>query len=257
MVKNLSFINDSVKTFYSKIQVKVQEDLKENIVPYQYLEFYDFFEKFKSNLKEDSKIIDVGCGYLGGFLPEINKHNFYNLYATDINPDTIKNVKEKYKFINIKQGDCTKLDYDNNEFDFVICYGVIHHTHDYKACLKELSRILKPGGKLFLGVYSFDNCIFEYIVRCIRVLGKIIKFEVMFNIAKRFPLFNRFYMDHAYVPVLYLINRKEIIDSSLNSNLIVDKEFPSRSDFFQKIPILGKIISGNGLLRIFIFDKNK
>ena len=116
---------------------------------------------------------------------------------------------------------------------------------------KSIASILKPGGKLFLGVYSFDNCIFEYIVRCIRVLGKIIKFEVMFNIAKRFPLFNRFYMDHAYVPVLYLINRKEIIDSSLNSNLIVDKEFPSRSDFFQKIPILGKIISGNGLLRIF------
>ena len=47
MAKNLSFTDDSVKTFYSKIQVKVQEDLKENIVPYQYLEFYDFFEKVR------------------------------------------------------------------------------------------------------------------------------------------------------------------------------------------------------------------
>ena len=78
MAKNLSFIDDSVKTFYSKIQVKVQEDLKENIVPYQYLEFYDFFEKLKSNQKEISKFINVGCGYLGGFLPKFNNNNFNN-----------------------------------------------------------------------------------------------------------------------------------------------------------------------------------
>tara|TARA_S200000501_G_C20853206_1_gene756583 strand:- start:149 stop:925 length:777 start_codon:yes stop_codon:yes gene_type:complete len=256
MAKNLSFPNnESVSNFYSKIQIKVQEDLKENIIPYQYKEFYDFFKKFKSELNLDAKIADIGCGYLGGFLPEIKKYNFNNLFATDLNPDTVKNIKEKYNFINISQGDCTKLNYRDNEFDFLICYGVIHHTHDYQACLKELSRILKPGQKLFLGVYSFDNCLFEYIVRFIRLLGKFAKFDFMFNVAKRIPLFNRFYMDHAYVPVLYLINRKEIIETSLKNNLHLIQEFASRSDFFQKIPFLGRMISGNGLLRIFIFQK--
>ena len=256
MTKNLSFPNnESVSNFYSKIQIKVQEDLNENIVPYQYKEFYDFFEEFKSSLNSNSKIADIGCGYLGGFLPEIKKHDFNNLFATDLNPDTVENIKKRYNFINISQGDCTKLDYQDNEFEFVICYGVIHHTHDYKSCLKELSRILKPGQKLFLGVYSFDNSLFEYIVRLIRILGKIIKFDLMFKIAKKIPLFNRFYMDHAYVPVLYLINRKEIINTSAENDLQLIKEFPSRSDFFQKIPFLGKIMSGNGLLRIFIFQK--
>lgn len=256
MAKNLSFPNnESVSNFYSKIQKKVQDDLKEDIVPYQYQEFYDFFKEFKSELNSNSKIADIGCGYLGGFLPEIKKHNFNNLFATDLNPDTVKNIKERYNFIEISQGDCTKLNYKDNEFDFVICYGVIHHTHDYQACLKELSRILKPGQKLFLGVYSFDNCLFEYIVRLIRMIGKIIKFDLMFNIAKKIPLFNRFYMDHAYVPVLYLINKKEIIKNSSKCKLRLIRDFPSRSDFFQKIPFLGKIISGNGLLRIFIFQK--
>jgi hypothetical protein len=87
------------------------------------------------------------------------------------------------------------------------------------------------------------------------MIGKIIKFDLMFNIAKKIPLFNRFYMDHAYVPVLYLINKKEIIKNSSKCKLRLIQDFPSRSDFFQKIPFLGKIISGNGLLRIFIFQK--
>jgi hypothetical protein len=52
MAKNLSFPNnESVSNFYSKIQKKVQDDLKEDIVPYQYQEFYDFFKEFKNLVK--------------------------------------------------------------------------------------------------------------------------------------------------------------------------------------------------------------
>jgi SAM-dependent methyltransferase len=41
--------------------------------------------------------------------------------------------------------------------DLVVSYGVIHHTPDPIKSFCELARILKPGGRLLLGVYNWDN----------------------------------------------------------------------------------------------------
>ncbi len=41
--------------------------------------------------------------------------------------------------------------------DMVVSYGVIHHTPDPLRCFSELARILKPGGKLLLNVYNWEN----------------------------------------------------------------------------------------------------
>jgi SAM-dependent methyltransferase len=42
----------------------------------------------------------------------------------------------------------------DNTFDFVWSAGVIHHTLDFDKALNELTRVLKPKGKLFLLVYG-------------------------------------------------------------------------------------------------------
>ena len=121
--------------------------------------------------------------------------------------------------------------------------------------IKELSRVLKKNGTLFLGVYAFYNSIFEYLIRFFRIMGGIIRYNIFNKIAKIWPLFNRFFMDHTYVPILYLINRKIIINKAKKFGLKKVEDFPSETDFFQKIPIVGKIFSGDGLLRIYIFRK--
>lgn len=41
--------------------------------------------------------------------------------------------------------------------DLVVSYGVIHHTPDPLRCFMELSRILKPGGRMLFNVYNWDN----------------------------------------------------------------------------------------------------
>ena len=257
MIKNLSFEKkNSVGNFYTKIQKIAEKDTNKKLIPYQYKEFDEIFKKkLKKKIKKNFKIIDVGCGFFGGFLPFIYKENYKNLHACDINDNTIKNIKKKYKFINISKGSCLKLPYKKNSFDFVICYGVIHHTHNYSLALKELSRILKKNGTLFLGVYAFYGSLFEYLVRIFRWMGKKIDYKYFEIIAKKWPLFNRFFMDHTYVPILYLIHRKKIIRKAYKAKLFKYEEFSSKTDFFQKIPILNKLISGDGLLRIYLFRK--
>jgi SAM-dependent methyltransferase len=47
----------------------------------------------------------------------------------------------------------------HNEFDYVICTGVIHHNADPQAALAKLSRAVKPDGLLQLMVYNYYHCI--------------------------------------------------------------------------------------------------
>jgi len=46
------------------------------------------------------------------------------------------------------------LPFDDESFDFVCCSGVLHHTTDAEKGLDELTRVLPPGGKLYLLLYG-------------------------------------------------------------------------------------------------------
>lgn len=48
--------------------------------------------------------------------------------------------------------DARKLDYDDNFFDVIICIHVMEHIKEDKLALKELYRVLKPGGFAILQV---------------------------------------------------------------------------------------------------------
>ncbi len=50
----------------------------------------------------------------------------------------------------VKQGDITALQFPDNTFDLLICSHVLEHVNDDRTAMKELYRVLKPGGTGFL-----------------------------------------------------------------------------------------------------------
>jgi ubiquinone/menaquinone biosynthesis C-methylase UbiE len=54
---------------------------------------------------------------------------------------------------NILQMDAEKLKFPDSAFDFVWSWGVIHHSANTREVLKEIHRVLKPGGKAIIMVY--------------------------------------------------------------------------------------------------------
>ena len=50
------------------------------------------------------------------------------------------------------QGDVFKLPFSNDHFDRVICAEVMEHVHDYPAAIRELARVLCPGGTMGLTI---------------------------------------------------------------------------------------------------------
>ncbi len=55
----------------------------------------------------------------------------------------------------------TELHFADGEFDFVSSQGVLHHTSDPAAILRELHRVLRPGGTGSIMVYNRDSVWFH------------------------------------------------------------------------------------------------
>jgi ubiquinone/menaquinone biosynthesis C-methylase UbiE len=103
-------------------------------------------KSFVESVRKDSTICDVGCG------------NGKNQFRKDIKWTSCDNSVEMCKIVNDAQlCDCTSLPYKNEEFDHAICIAVIHHLASHERRLKavkEIYRILKPGGKALISVWA-------------------------------------------------------------------------------------------------------
>lgn len=76
-------------------------------------------------------------------------------YGFDISSYLVSRTKKNFarsglkgKFINC---DIRQIKFDDNSFDFVYSMGTIEHIQDYDQALKEIYRVLKPGGIAIIG----------------------------------------------------------------------------------------------------------
>ena len=63
-----------------------------------------------------------------------------------------KLAKKKIRTKNIEYSvmDATNLSFKNNFVDAVFDFGIIHHIPDWKKCIKEVHRVLKPNGEFLI-----------------------------------------------------------------------------------------------------------
>ncbi|HST18003.1 MAG TPA: methyltransferase domain-containing protein [Gaiellaceae bacterium] len=59
--------------------------------------------------------------------------------------------------VTLAQADLFALPFRPESFDFVMSWGVLHHTHDTKAAFDQLVPLVKPGGTLFVMVYELES----------------------------------------------------------------------------------------------------
>lgn len=118
-----------------------------------YAEKIDLIERYLQRLKnKDSLVLDLGANTGGE--AEVLVTRGYKIVATDINEIALSfsNIRSK-KFRSVSPiyiaADAHRLPFEDNTFQFVIAFEVLHHFENLQLVLSELSRVLKPGGMLF------------------------------------------------------------------------------------------------------------
>jgi SAM-dependent methyltransferase len=120
------------------------------------------------------RLLDVGCGLghlLSGVDPKWERHGIeISEYAAE--KATAHGI--------IFHGDLEGANYPDRFFDVVTLYHVIEHMEDPERELREIKRVLKPGGWFIVGTPNFDSA-------CARRFGE--KFRLL-NDATHISLFS-------------------------------------------------------------------
>lgn len=102
-------------------------------------------------VKEGELAADIGAGT--GFVTEGLLQKGLKVIAVDRSDEMLDQMKQKFK--NYEELDCRKgeaehLPIDDDTVDYAMANMYLHHVEDPSAAIKEMVRILKPGGKLVI-----------------------------------------------------------------------------------------------------------
>ena len=135
-------------------------DRKINYGGYKYIEnrWLPMIKKLKNfyKLKDDCKILDIGCGK-GYFLFDFKKFMpKADVYGLDISKYAIENCKDEIRD-RIILGNANNLPWEDNYFDLVISIMSLHclHAFDLLKSLQEMERVSKNSK--YLCVESYRN----------------------------------------------------------------------------------------------------
>jgi SAM-dependent methyltransferase len=100
-------------------------------------------------------VLEAGCG--GGQHTSFMAPIARSVTAVDLNTAEIARERNK-AFANVRfvAGDIASLDL-GEQFDIVVCIGVIHHTDDPDRTFENLFRHLRPGGRMVIWTYSAEG----------------------------------------------------------------------------------------------------
>lgn len=76
-----------------------------------------------------------------------------SLTVTDVDPVMVESARrrlDRFDRVIVRQADVKELPFADGSFDAVTCYLMLHHVVEWRAGLREVHRVLRPGG-LFVG----------------------------------------------------------------------------------------------------------
>jgi 2-polyprenyl-6-hydroxyphenyl methylase / 3-demethylubiquinone-9 3-methyltransferase len=114
------------------------------------------------------KILEVGCG--GGLICEQLAQRGADMVGIDPSQGALDTAathaqeRELSQHIHYQHGYAESLPFADGSFSAIVCFDVLEHVRDLKATIKEIARVLAPGG-----VFVFDTINRTLIARAVLI----------------------------------------------------------------------------------------
>lgn len=117
------------------------------------------FKEFAKYVRKDARILDVGCGY-GRTLEQLYQNGYKNLIGIDFSEKMIQRGKKQYLYLDLRVKLQDNIELKSESCDAVILFAVltcIINNQEQLKLLKDIERVLKPGGILYINDFLLNT----------------------------------------------------------------------------------------------------
>jgi ubiquinone/menaquinone biosynthesis C-methylase UbiE len=122
---------------------------------------------------KDMRVLEIGCG-LGTDGAQFAKAGA-DYTGVDLTQAAVELAQKRFELFHLpgafRTADAEQLDFPDNSFDLVYSHGVLHHTPDTAGAVKEVHRVLKPGGRAEVMLYHRDSYNYRVNISLLRRAG--------------------------------------------------------------------------------------
>jgi SAM-dependent methyltransferase len=119
------------------------------------------------------QVLEVGCGLGTDGAQFANAGADYT--GIDLTEAAVDLARRRFELFNLggtfRVADAERLDFPDNSFDLVYSHGVLHHTPDTAAAIREIHRVLRPGGRAVIMLYHRDSYNYRVNISLLRRAG--------------------------------------------------------------------------------------
>ena len=102
--------------------------------------------------RRDLRMIDCGCGT--GYNLTTLLQPYGRAFAFDMTPNALRRARASGR--PLARADMEHIPFRSGSFDLATSFDVMHSVTDDRAALREMSRVLKPGGYVVMNVTALD-----------------------------------------------------------------------------------------------------
>lgn len=160
--------NDETQTYWTEHNVTLHHSFNSPEASLEYFswrndQYFNYIELMPVSGQDGKVVLDYGCGPGHDLVGFGTFSRPSRLIGADISTSSLGEAKARLAihgidadFIQIDPSN-TSLPLESNSVDHIHSSGVLHHTPDPVRILRELHRILKPGGTMNVMVYNYDS----------------------------------------------------------------------------------------------------
>jgi len=119
------------------------------------------------------RVLEIGCGMGTDGAQFAAAGADYT--GVDLTEAAIELARKRFEVSGLKGeflvADAEKLDFADEVFDVVYSHGVLHHTPDIEGAIREIHRVLKPGGRAIVMLYHRGSYNYRVGIRILRRAG--------------------------------------------------------------------------------------
>lgn len=119
------------------------------------------------------KVLEIGCG-LGTDGAQFAKAGA-DYTGVDLTEAAVALARNRFELFGLtgkfQTADAESLDFPDESFDLVYSHGVLHHTPDTAKAVKEIHRVLRPGGRAMVMLYHRNSYNYRVNISLLRRAG--------------------------------------------------------------------------------------